>query len=240
MTFCLGVKTADGLVGLSDRRITFGSEIISKKKVSVYQSKERAIFVMTAGLRSVRDKAITYFEEVLESPDNQFDKLFQVVNVLGSKIKKVREEDEQMLIRAGFIFNLTAIVGGQLQGDDEHKLYLLYSEGNWVEISEGSPFIIIGNSNFGKPILYRNLQYTTPLQEALKLGFLAFDSTRVSVNDVDFPIDVLIYEKNSFNLREHAYSKHDLEHISYQWNALLRESVMKLPVNWLDPIIRKR
>lgn len=240
MTFCLGVKTAEGLVGLADRRITSGSEITSKRKVSVYESADRSIFVMTSGLRSVRDKAITYFEEVLENSESEFDKLYQVVNALGSKIKIVREEDEEMLARAGFVFNVTAIVGGQLKNDKEHMLYLLYSEGNWVEISEGSPFIIIGNSGFGKPIFYRNLNYNTPLQEVVKLGFLAFDSTRVSVNDVDFPIDVLIYDKNSFKLKEHTYSKHDLEHISYQWNALLQESVSRLPVDWMDPLFRKR
>ena len=140
----------------------------------------------------------------------------------------VDEEDEAILQKAGLSFNLSAIVGGQLEKDKEHKLFLLYPEGNWIEVSEGSPFIIIGNSGYGKPILYRNMKYNTPLDEVLKLGFLAFDSTRVSANDVDFPIDVLLYEKDSFNIVEHTYEKQDLEHISYQWNALLKNSVQRL------------
>ena len=240
MTFCLGVKTAAGLIALSDRRITSGSEVSSEKKVSIHQIQNHSLFVMTAGLRSVRDKAITYFEEVLESEGSRFDKLYQAVNSLGTKLKKVREEDEAILQKAGLSFNLSAIVGGQLKKDKEHKLFLLYPEGNWIEVSEGSPFIIIGNSGYGKPILYRNMKYTTPLDEVLRLGFLAFDSTRVSANDVDFPIDVLLYEKDSFNIVEHMYEKQDLEHISYQWNALLRNSVQKLPVDWIDPLLRKR
>jgi putative proteasome-type protease len=36
------------------------------------------------------------------------------------------------------------------------------------------------------------------------------------------------------------YDKQDLEHISYQWNALLKNSVQKLPVDWIDPLLRKR
>ena len=240
MTFCLGVKTADGLVALADRRITSGSEVSSERKLSIHQVDNNSLFIMTAGLRSVRDKAITYFDEALEQEDHQFDRLYQAVNVLGNKLKKVREEDEAILLKSGLTFNLSAIVGGQLGKDKEHKLFLLYPEGNWIEVSEGSPFIIIGNSGYGKPILYRNLKYTSPIEEVLKLGFLAFDSTRVSANDVDFPLDVLLYEKNSFKIVEHTYVKHDLEHISYQWNALLKNSVQKLPVDWIDPLLRKR
>lgn len=240
MTFCLGIKTADGLIGLADRRITSGSEVSSERKLSVHQVQNHSLFIMTAGLRSVRDKALTYFEEVLENEDAGFDKLYQAVNSFGNKLKRVREEDEAILVKSGLSFNLSAIVGGQLEKDKEHKLFLLYPEGNWIEVSEGSPFIMIGNSGYGKPILYRNVRYDTPLDEVLRLAFLAFDSTRVSANDVDFPIDVLLYEKDSFHIIDHTYEKHDLEHISYQWNALLKHSVQKLPVDWIDPLFRKR
>ncbi len=239
MTFCLGVKTATGLVAFADRRITSGSEVSSAKKVTIHQIPNHSMFIMTAGLRSVRDKAITYFQEVLEQEDAGFDKLYQAVNSFGNKLKKVRAEDAAILQESGLKFNLSAIVGGQFQKDEEHKLFLIYPEGNWIEVSEGSPFIIIGNSGYGKPILYRNIKYTTPLDEVLKLGFLAFDSTRVSANDVDFPLDVLYYEKDSFNIVDHTYEKQDLEHISYQWNALLKNSVQKLPVDWIDPLLRK-
>ena len=239
MTFCLGVKTAQGIVGIADRRITSGSEVSSERKASTHQVNNHCLFVMTAGLRSVRDKAITYFEEVLENEDDKFDKLYKAANAFGDQIKRVATEDSHSLTNAGLRFNLSAIVGGQLQNDKEHKLFLIYPEGNWIEVTEGSPFIIIGNSGYGKPILYRNIKYHTPIEEVLKLGFLAFDSTRVSANDVDFPLDVILYEKNSFNIVEHTFDKQDLEHISYQWNALLNASVQKLPNDWIDPLLRK-
>lgn len=240
MTFCLGVKTDKGIIGIADRRITSGSEVSSKKKVFTHQIKNHSLFIMTAGLRSVRDKAITYFQEVLEDEDSSFDKLYKAVNSFGNQVKRVAAEDRESLRSAGLRFDLSAIVGGQLEHDDEHKLFLLYPEGNWIEINSGSPFIIIGNSGYGKPILYRNIKYTTPFEEVLKLGFLAFDSTRVSANDVDFPLDVLMYEKDSFNILEHTFEKSDLEHISHQWNALLNASVQKLSNDWMDPLLRKK
>jgi putative proteasome-type protease len=240
MTFCLGVKTAQGIIGIADRRITSGSEVSTEKKLFTHQIKNHSLFIMTSGLRSVRDKAITYFQETLEEQDTHFDKVYKAVNSFGDQVKRVAKEDSETLKGAGLRFNLHAIVGGQLEKDNEHKLFLLYPEGNWIEVTQGSPFIIIGNSGYGKPILYRNIKYNTPFEEVIKLGFLAFDSTRVSANDVDFPLDVIMYEKDSFNILEHTFEKSDLEHISYQWNALLNASVQKLSNDWIDPLLRKR
>lgn len=137
------------------------------------------------------------------------------------------------------MFNLFAIVGGQLEHDSEHKLFLLYPEGNWVEVGDGSPFIIIGNSGYGKPLLYRSLKFESSMQDALKIGFLSFDSTRVSSNDVDYPIDVVMYEKDSFRLVEHRFEKDDLDYVGKQWSALLSNSVQKLSLEWMDPVFGK-
>ena len=59
MTFCLGMKVQDGLVGIADTRVTTGSECITAKKVSLFRYQGSALFLMTSGLRSVRDKALT-------------------------------------------------------------------------------------------------------------------------------------------------------------------------------------
>ncbi|WP_138481007.1 peptidase [Dyadobacter bucti] len=239
MTYCLGIKVASGLVAIADTRLTSGTEVSTNKKVSVYQSKKHSIFVMTSGLRSVRDKAITYFKEVLEERDASFNKLYKAVNALGEQVRRVAEEDRQSLNAAGLSFNLFAIVGGQLENDTEHKLFLLYPEGNWVEVGDGSPFIIIGNSGYGKPLLYRSLRFDSSMQDALKIGFLSFDSTRVSSNDVDYPIDVIMYEKDSFQIIEHRFEKDDLDYVGKQWSALLSNSVQKLPMEWMDPVFNK-
>lgn len=147
MTYCLGIKVAKGLVAIADTRLTSGTEVSSNKKVSVHQLENHSIFIMTSGLRSVRDKAITYFREVLDEQDSTFNKLYKAVNAFGAQVRRVAEEDKKSLTEAGLAFNLFAIVGGQLENDEEHKLFLLYPEGNWVEVGdEGSPFVIIGNS----------------------------------------------------------------------------------------------
>ncbi len=45
---------------------------------------------------------------------------------------------------------------------------------------------------YGKFILDRLLKYDTSLKAALGFGSAAFDATRTSVTDVDYPIDVAI------------------------------------------------
>lgn len=239
MTYCLGIRVSSGLVAIADTRLTSGTEVSTNRKVSVHQLEHHSLFIMTSGLRSVRDKAITYFKEVIEERDQSFNKLYKAVNAFGEQVRRVAQEDREALTNAGLHFNLNAIVGGQLEDDDEHKLFLLYPEGNWVEVSTGCPFVIIGNSGYGKPLLYRNLTYQSTLQEALQIGYLAFDATRVSANDVDYPLDVVIYPKDSFQFTEHRFEKEDLEELSHQWSALLNNSVRRLPTYWMEPVFDK-
>ncbi len=239
MTYCLGIKVRTGLVAIADTRLTSGTEVSSNRKITVHEVENHSLFVMTSGLRSVRDKAIIYFNEVLAEQDRSFNKLYKAVNAFGEQVKRVAREDKESINASGLNFNLNAIVGGQLEDDDEHKLFLLYPEGNWVEVDSGSLFKVIGNSGYGKPLLFRNLTYETSLAEALKIGFLAFDATRVSANDVDYPLDVVIYPNSSFHMTEHRLEKEDMDEISHQWSALLNNSVRKLPTYWMDPIFEK-
>lgn len=229
MTFCLGIKTKNGLIGLSDTRITSGSETTTSKKVYVVNKQKHSFFIMTSGLRSVRDKAITYFSEVIEQQDDSFSKLYQAVNEFGNQVKIVAKEDKVHLEEAGLNFNLFSIIGGQLNEDSEPKLYLLYPQGNWIEIRRGTPFVIIGNSGFGNPVLKRSLQFDDSLEYALKCAFLSFDATRISANDVDFPIDTVILKNDEYLIKEKRFGEKELEHISTFWNERLKNAIADLP-----------
>ncbi|MFT3738641.1 MAG: peptidase [Breznakibacter sp.] len=236
MTFCLGIKVKDGIVGIADTRITSGHETAQAKKVFTVNKDKHSFFIMTSGLRSIRDKAITYFKEYLEENEPSLNKLYKVVNAFAGQIRRAAAEDKTSLKEAGLSFNLFSIIGGQLQDDEEHKIYLLYPEGNWVEVSEGSPFVIIGNNGYGKPILDRVMKYDASMRYALNAAFLSFNATRVSANDVDYPIDVVYYAKGSFNAIERRYKKDELQNISKLWSNHLRKAVNSLPDDWMEKI----
>lgn len=130
MTFCLGINVREGLVGIADTRVLSGSECITARKVTIYENEHQAMFLMTSGLRSVRDKALTYFDEVMASQEQPFDRLFKAVNVFATQVRRTAHEDKEALIESGLHFNIHALVGGQLVNDREHKLYLVYPQGN--------------------------------------------------------------------------------------------------------------
>jgi putative proteasome-type protease len=239
MTFCLGMRVREGLVGIADTRITSGYEAITARKVSVYQREGSAMFLMTSGLRSVRDKALTYFEEVLEEMDAPFEHLYKAVDAFAAQIRRVARQDRKSLTQSGLSFDIHSLVGGQMSKDKEPKLYLLYPQGNWVEIGKGTPYQIVGATGYGKPVLDRTLKFDDSLKFALKVGILAFDSTRISATDVDLPVDVILYEAGSFRIVEHRFDKQDLEEISQWWMERLREGIQQLPEEWIDRIQSK-
>ncbi|MDN3686512.1 peptidase [Cyclobacterium jeungdonense] len=233
MTFCIGIKTKHGIVGLADTRITSGNETTTSKKLYTVNRKKHSFFIMTSGLRSVRDKAITYFGELIEKEDASFDRLYKAVNGFADQVKRVAEEDMDSLEKSGFTFNLFSIIGGQLEEDKEPRLFLLYPQGNWIEIRQGTPFVIIGNTGFGNPVLRRSLKYEEPLYFALKSAFLAFDATRISANDVDYPIDTVVLENDSYQIIENRFEQHELHHLSEFWNNSLKEAIHNLPADIL-------
>ena len=88
MTYCLGIKVRDGLIGISDTRISAGTCTTIKKKVLVLEHDRASLFIMTSGLRSVRDKAVHYFQELI-SHGIVYDKMYKAVNAFGEQIKRV-------------------------------------------------------------------------------------------------------------------------------------------------------
>ena len=239
MTFCVGMKVKDGLVGIADTRVTTGVEQITARKITVIERERHAMFIMTSGLRSVRDKALVYFEEVLEERDESFDKLYKAVNAFAEQVRCVSTEDKAALADAGYNFDLYCIIGGQLENDREHKLYLLYPQGNWVEVARSTPYYAIGESSYGKPLLDRTLTYDSSIETALKVGYLSFDATRIAATDVDFPLDVVLYKTDSYKIVQHRYEGDRLRQVSQWWQKRLVKSVSELPNHWVRPAMEK-
>ena len=78
MTFCLGINVQDGLVGIADTRVVAGCECLVAKKVATYEGPGFSFFIMTSGLRSLRDKILLYFEEAYTRDISARDRLFKI------------------------------------------------------------------------------------------------------------------------------------------------------------------
>jgi putative proteasome-type protease len=234
MTFCLGITVDDGLVGIADTRVLSGNECLVAKKTATYRGPGFSFFVMTSGLRSLRDKILLYFEEAFAKDTMVRERLYKIVNLYAEQVRKVSQQDREALEETGLKFNAFSLIGGQASEDSVHRLFLVYPEGNWVEIGPDTPYQIIGASGFGKPIMERSLHSKDSMLYAFKVGLLAFDATRLCAADVDYPMDVLLYRRGSYEFIERRYGRDDLRTISDWWQERMRQSVQDLPAQWIE------
>jgi len=236
VTFCIGICVRDGLLALADTRIVKGNEQSTKSKLSLQRSGQNYWWVMTSGLRSIRDKAMTYFEQEQLEKTIASTHLFELANEFGKQLRRVRDEDGIALASSGFSFNLHAIIGGRLSADASLKMYYIYPEGNWIESNQDSPYFIIGRTPYAKPILDRLLRYDAPLRDVAALAFLAFDATRASVTDVDFPIDITVLSNGSTEPLHRRFDTEELTPISLWWHETLSDAIKRFPTEYFDLI----
>jgi len=236
VTFCLGIKVREGLIGIADTRITIGSQTLSARKITVIENGSDSMLLMTSGLRSVRDKVLTYFDEALQERPSGFDKLYKAANLLADQIRRAVTEDKASLAESNLRFDLHCLIGGQLEADTEPRLYMLYPQANWVEIGQGTPYCILGETTYGKPLLDRVLKYESPLEVAFKAGYLAFESTQTSTATVAYPMDAVVYRVGE-RMQTYRYLPEDLTGAAETWKYGLRRLVEKMPSEWMEPLL---
>lgn len=225
MTFCLGMRSQFGLIAMADTRITSGSEVSFAKKIRTYRADSYGMFIMASGLRSSRDKAVTYFDGHLATADTVPPRLHVVANSLADEIRRVRTEDEIWLAKSGSSFDLHIILGGQMADDDVCRMFLIYPDGTWVEVLEDTPYVIIGESSYGKPVLDRAWRFEASLEDALTVGLLAFDATRASIDDVAPPLDVVLRRSGTSAMHEHRFSAEELAPLAMRWSEWLARAI---------------
>jgi len=227
MTFCIAIKSKTGVVALSDTRISSGLGVSTSKKIQTYHENGNSFFIMSSGLRSIRDKVIHLLED--DMPSAKIDKLYKVATLIGKAVKQARSEDLEELTASKFFFDAHFIVGGQCVNDKRSSIFLIFPEGNWVEVSDESPYTLIGNTGFGKPILRRLLHEEITFDLAIKVAYLSFDATFKNASDVDFPIDFALCRNGSFEIQELRKTEDDLKKTATIWNQKLVDAANQLP-----------
>ncbi|MFC4353135.1 peptidase [Fodinicurvata halophila] len=239
MTYCLGIRVAEGLVCLADGRVTSGNLVTNARKATLHGPQDHSIVVMTSGLRSLREKQLSYFDRYQQQQAPQgFASMLDAVIAYGKCLREVEAEDRSFLERSDLNFNLHSIVGGCLPGDRIPTLYLVYPEGNWIEVDNRTPYLSIGSIAYGKPILDRALTYETTLANALKLAYLSFDSTRYSSADVGYPVDMLTYSGEEACWRHAQYDYDQLSEQRQWWNREITALAARMPHGpWVEGLL---
>lgn len=236
MTYAVAVRLERGLVFAADTRTNAGVDNISQfRKLHFWRrTGDRVLVLLTAGNLAVTQSVISVLNEHL-APESPADRvslmtvptMYRAARLVGDAVREVRAVDGPALEASNAGFSASFILGGQV-GDETPRLFQIYPEGNFIEATEDTPYFQIGEHKYGKPILDRVVRRDMRLGEATKLVLLSFDSTLRSNLSVGMPIDLLLYERDTLDVRRLHRIEQDDEYyhrLSNQWADALRKAV---------------
>ena len=248
MTYCVAAAVNEGLVFVSDSRTNAGID-----RVSVYPkchrwswAGDRAIVILSAGSLATTQMVVKQIDTDLkesvpgdlDTPVSlkSFSRMADVAEYVGRNNAIMQKK--QAKIAQGVDLSCTLIVGGQI-GNEDPELYLVYPEGNFIAYSASQPFIQAGETKYGKPILDRIVGPETTLEDTTRCLLVSMASTLRSNASVGFPIDVVVYPRDSFSLEktlQHGEDDSFFADLSQAWSQGLVQAFEMLPrFNWESP-----
>jgi putative proteasome-type protease len=224
-----------GLVFAADTRTSAGNDNVATFRKLYYWRRpgQRVIVLCSAGNLAVTQSVVSLLneqlvEELSPGAESLFTvpSLYRAAHLVGEALRQVRKRDGAALEENGSSFNANFLLGGQI-GREAPRLFHIYPEGNFIEATDDTPYFQIGEHKYGKPIIDRVVQPSMRLGEAAKLALISFDSTLRSNLSVGLPIDLLIYERDSLDVRRQKRIEADDEYfrkLSAGWSEALRSA----------------
>lgn len=241
MTYCVAVRVTDGLVLLSDTRTNAGIDNISRfAKMFTWEAPgERAIGMMCSGNLSITQGVITHLTKAIEksSVDPEIetvlnaDSIYRIAELVGEAMQAQQHRYRDSIQAGGAGADAMILVAGQRKGG-RHRLFMVYSAGNFVEATNDTPYFQIGEHKYGKPILDRVLTIDMPLEQVVKDACVSMDSTLHSNLSVGMPLDLAVMRRDSFAFQTRERIEADdprFMGISREWGSRLREAFRTLP-----------
>nr|WP_296748778.1 proteasome-type protease [Thioalkalivibrio sp.] len=237
MTYCVAIKLDDGLVFASDSRTNAGVDQVSTySKMHTFETEgERLFVVLTAGnlatTQAVVNRLKREMEEGVEGSFADVAHMSEAAEYLGRVNREEQEKHSEALSKSGIVAEATLIIGGQIQGE-EPQLYRVYPQGNYITTSMHTPFLQIGESKYGKPILDRIITPSTQLGDAARCALVSIDSTIRSNLTVGPPLEVFVYEGGSYAFEHYLCLEADndyLHALTHAWDDNIKKAFIDLP-----------
>jgi putative proteasome-type protease len=237
MTYCLGIITRTGLIMAADSRTNAGIDYIStyQKLFDFSVPGDRALLLCTSGNLSLSQAVLKQLErDLLGHSDTHLHSLptlYEIARYIGEKVRHLQETDRSWLKQDGIEFHCNFLIGGQIRGGPV-ELYLVYSQGNCIHATEETPYLQIGETKYGKPILDRVVAYETSLDTAAKCALLSLDSTMRSNLSVGPPLRLVRYRAGSLKAPDAVEFPAGAGHLikmRREWESALREAFERLP-----------
>lgn len=238
MTYCVAIKVNRGMVFASDSRTNAGVDYIrTYSKMHKFVWPGEAVFVLLTSGNLATSQAVT--NNLRRDLDDATAKrslrkvrhLFDAADYVGELSRREQEQHGKALRESGVDVGASFLIGGQI-GEQEPEIFLVYPEGNYISASPETPYLQIGETKYGKPILDRVLAPDTSLADVARCALVSLDSTMRSNISVGPPLELAVYERDS--LQEPRYMSLKLASPYYKtlqkrWGDGLKRVFQRLP-----------
>ena len=241
MTYCIGIMLDTGLVFASDSRTHGGVDNIARFcKMTVFErAGDRVIVLLSSGNLAGTQAVISVLKQrnAKDEVPNLWsaESMFDAAMLVSDAMRDVDRRDGQHLAASAISFNASFILGGQIMGEPP-RLFRIYAQGNFIEASLETPYLQTGETKYGKPIIDRVITRSTSLNDAAKCALVSFDSTMCSNLSVGMPIDLICYQRDSFEVRmRRRFDEGDayFSSLGKQWTEGTRQVFSRLPnLDW--------
>ncbi len=233
MTYCLAISVNAGIVFCSDSRTNAGVDRVStySKMFQFDIDQERQFVILCAGNLATTQGTLAQLKKDLRDEAKLSLRTVESIGEAADYIGEVSRSQQLKHATTGPDYEASFILGGQIAGS-HHRVVLIYPAGNHITSSKDTPYLQIGESKYGTPILDRIITLDTTLDTAALCALVSMDSTMRSNLTVGPPIEVLVYQSNSFRLDNYHRFEEDsefLRELKRSWDRKLKEAFHQLP-----------
>lgn len=238
MTYCVGIEVDEGLVFAADTRTSASfDDVRVYRKMHVFEYPGDRVFVLlSAGNLATTQLTISRLKRDAEDPNctrslRSFKHLFEVAEYVGEVLVASQAAVTDQAQHSGVSVQSTLVLGGQIAGE-RPGLYMVYPLGNCIATSPETPYLQIGESKYGKPILDRILRPGTTLEDAARCALVSLDSTIRSNLSVGMPLDMAIIRAGDLKVSQQLRLEADTPlyaEIHDTWSRKLENAVRTLP-----------
>lgn len=236
VTYCLALLCDEGVVLASDSRTNAGVDYMTTyRKMYVREGPDRAFVIVAAGSLATTQAVMARIDRDLAdglSPSlHTVTDLWEAAELLGQMSGDIQNRYREALERDGVNGEASFIIGGQV-GIEPIGVRLVYPQGNAVAATAETPYLQIGETKYGKPMLDRLATTSLGLGDAARLALVSLDATVRSNLTVGLPFEVAILRAGDHRIeRQLELDVGDpyLMSLRQEWQASIEQLFGRLP-----------
>ena len=238
MTYCVAIKVNSGLVFAADTRTSAGvDDVRTYNKLHTFDVPgDRCFVVLSAGNLATTQAVLAHAQREMNDPNiavslRTVRHMFDAAEYLGLLSVRAQKQVLQESAYNGINVETTLILGGQIRGE-EPAIYLIYPLGNCISASPETPFLQIGETKYGKPILDRFIRPDVPLEDAARCALVSLDSTMRSNISCGPPVDIALMPRDALQITRKLRMDTDTPYYAQlreTWQRQLDMAVRSLP-----------